>query len=81
VLDVAGVVVNLRAELGPLRLVELRDQGKAIVLVSVELDEIRALSDRILVMFSGSIVGECGPSASESDIGLLMAGIVKTKAA
>jgi simple sugar transport system ATP-binding protein len=63
------------------RLVELRDQGRAIVLVSVELDEIRALSDRILVMFSGSIVGECGPSASESDIGLLMAGIVKTKAA
>src|SRR5262249_56882158 len=40
------------------RLVELRDAGKAILLVSVELDEILALSDRILVMFGGHIVGE-----------------------
>ncbi len=57
------------------RLIELRDQGKAILLISVELDEIRALSDRILVMFAGRIVGECGTAASESELGLLMAGV------
>ncbi|MFO1032815.1 MAG: ABC transporter ATP-binding protein [Hyphomicrobiales bacterium] len=58
------------------RLIELRDQGKAILLVSVELDEIRSLSDRILVMFAGRVMGERGPEASERDIGLLMAGVV-----
>jgi simple sugar transport system ATP-binding protein len=63
------------------RLIELRDDGKAILLVSVELDEIRALSDRILVMFAGSIVGECSPAAAEAEIGLLMAGISAEKAA
>jgi len=57
------------------RLVAMRDAGKAILVVSVELDEIRALSDRILVMFDGRIVGERGPEASEQDLGLLMAGI------
>jgi ABC-type uncharacterized transport system ATPase subunit len=36
----------------------MRDPGKAVLLVSVELDEIRSLSDRILVMFDGRIVGE-----------------------
>ncbi len=40
------------------RLVALRDDGKALLLVSVELDEILALADRILVMFDGRIVGE-----------------------
>jgi len=57
------------------RLIELRDDGKAILLVSVELDEIRALSDRILVMFAGEIMGEVGPEASEREIGLLMSGV------
>jgi general nucleoside transport system ATP-binding protein len=57
------------------RIIEMRDQGKAILLVSVELDEIRALSDRILVMFAGKIAGERSPDASEGDIGLLMAGV------
>ena len=57
------------------RLIALRDQGKAILLVSVELDEIRSLSDRILVMFAGRIMGERGPSASERELGLLMAGV------
>ena len=57
------------------RIIEMRDQGKAILLVSVELDEIRALSDRILVMFAGRIVGERMPDASEGEIGLLMAGV------
>lgn len=57
------------------RLIAMRDAGKAVLLVSVELDEIRALSDRILVMFDGRIVGERGPDASEAELGLLMAGI------
>lgn len=60
------------------RLIDLRDAGKAILLVSVELDEIRALSDRILVMFAGRIVGETVPEASEQDLGLMMAGIEQT---
>ena len=53
----------------------MRDHGKAVLLVSVELDEIRSLSDRILVMFAGRIVGERGPEASEGELGLLMAGV------
>ena len=57
------------------RIIEMRDQGKAILLVSVELDEIRSLSDRVLVMFAGKIVGERSPDASEGELGLLMAGI------
>ena len=57
------------------RLIAMRDAGKAVLLVSVELDEIRALADRVLVMFDGRIVGERGPDASEQDLGLLMAGI------
>jgi simple sugar transport system ATP-binding protein len=63
------------------RLVELRDAGKAILLVSVELDEIRGLADRILVMFDGRIMGELGPEAGEREIGLLMAGVTREKAA
>ncbi len=57
------------------RLIELRDQGKAVLLVSVELDEIRALADRILVMFAGRIVGERPAGAGERELGLLMAGV------
>jgi general nucleoside transport system ATP-binding protein len=63
------------------RIIEMRDAGKAVLLVSVELDEIRSLADRILVMFAGRIVGECGPEASEGEIGLLMAGVEKKAAA
>lgn len=63
------------------RIVAMRDAGKAILLVSVELDEIRALSDRLLVMFAGRIVGERGPEASEGDVGLLMAGVDEREAA
>ena len=62
------------------RLIALRDQGKAILLVSVELDEIRSLSDRILVMFAGRIMGERDASADERDLGLLMAGVNKDAA-
>ena len=58
------------------RLVALRDQGKAILLVSVELDEIMSLSDRILVMFDGAVAGEvAGEEATEKTLGALMAGV------
>ena len=62
------------------RIIQLRDEGRAVLLVSVELDEIRALSDRILVMFAGRIMGERGPEASEQDLGLLMAGVARDAA-
>jgi simple sugar transport system ATP-binding protein len=63
------------------RLIAMRDAGKAVLLVSVELDEIRSLSDRILVMFAGRIVGERGPEAGEGELGLLMAGVEQKEAA
>jgi len=58
------------------RLIELRDQGKAILLVSVELDEILSMSDRIVVMFDGRIMGERDPARTDArELGLLMAGV------
>jgi simple sugar transport system ATP-binding protein len=58
------------------RLVEMRDAGKAILLVSAELEEVLALSDRILVMSQGRIVGEMPAArADPRRIGLMMAGI------
>jgi general nucleoside transport system ATP-binding protein len=60
------------------RLIAMRDSGKAVLLVSVELDEIMSLSDRILVMFDGTITGELdADEADERQIGLLMAGITQ----
>jgi simple sugar transport system ATP-binding protein len=56
------------------RLVAERDAGRAVLLVSLELDEVRSLADRILVMYEGRIVGELPPTASEEELGLLMAG-------
>jgi simple sugar transport system ATP-binding protein len=63
------------------RLIAMRDAGKAVLLISVELDEIRSLSDRILVMFEGRIVGERGPDATEGELGLLMAGVEQQETA
>ena len=57
------------------RIIDMRDSGKAVLLVSVELDEIRALADRVLVMFAGHVVGETVPDADEKTLGLMMAGI------
>jgi simple sugar transport system ATP-binding protein len=55
----------------------MRDKGKAVLLVSVELEEIMSLADRILVMFDGKIVGEVPASkANEQILGLMMANIV-----
>ena len=55
-------------------IVKARDRGVAVVIVSSELDEIYALSDRIAVMYEGKIVGMCAPDISEQELGLLMAG-------
>ena len=64
------------------RIIELRDAGAAILLVSVELDEILSLSDRIAVMFDGRIMGERLPGETDArELGLMMAGIAGEKAA
>jgi simple sugar transport system ATP-binding protein len=60
------------------QIIALRDQGKAVLLVSVELDEILGLSDRIAVMFDGKIMGERLPGeTNENELGLLMAGVTE----
>lgn len=56
------------------RLIEVRDAGKAVLLVSAELDEIRSLSDRIAVMYEGRIVDIVSPEATEEQLGILMTG-------
>ena len=57
------------------QLVAERDRGKAILLVSLELDEVMSLSDRILVMYEGEIVGELDPKKTTvEELGLYMAG-------
>ncbi len=56
------------------RLVEQRDSGRAVFLVSLELEEILSLSDRILVIYEGSIVGEFPPTTTEEELGLAMTG-------
>lgn len=62
------------------QLVALRDRGKAILLVSVELDEIMSLADRIVVMFDGRIMGErTAGQTDEKELGLLMAGVTDTR--
>jgi simple sugar transport system ATP-binding protein len=63
------------------QIIALRDAGKAILLVSVELDEIMALSDRIAVIFDGRIMGEmAADAATAQDLGLMMAGVASGKA-
>jgi general nucleoside transport system ATP-binding protein len=56
------------------RLVEERDAGRGILLVSLELEEIRSLSDRALVIYEGEVVAELDPSASEEEFGVAMTG-------
>jgi simple sugar transport system ATP-binding protein len=56
------------------RIVQQRDQGVAVIIVSSELDEIYALADRIAVMYEGKITGFRPPSVSVEELGLLMAG-------
>ena len=60
------------------QLIEQRDQGKAVLLVSLELDEVMDVPDRILVMFEGEIVGELDPKkTTQEELGLYMAGAKK----
>jgi ABC-type uncharacterized transport system ATPase subunit len=63
------------------RLVEERDENRAILLVSFELDEILSLSDRILVIYEGEIVAEFSPDVSEEEIGIAMVGGGRAEAA
>jgi simple sugar transport system ATP-binding protein len=56
------------------RLVGERDEGRAVLLVSLELEEILSLSDRILVIYEGRIVGEFAPGVSEEELGVAMTG-------
>ena len=60
------------------QIVAERDKGKAVLLVSLELDEVMNLSDRILVMYEGEIVGEFDPKTTTvQELGLYMAGARK----
>ena len=62
------------------QLVAQRDAGKAVLLVSLELDEVMSLSDRILVMYEGEIVGELDPKATTvQELGLYMAGAKRAR--
>jgi general nucleoside transport system ATP-binding protein len=63
------------------RLIAERDEGRGLLLVSLELEEIYALADRILVMFEGEIVAEFTPDVSEETLGLAMTGVTHEKAA
>ena len=57
------------------QIVEQRNKGKAVLLVSLEMDEVLDVSDRILVMYEGEIVGELDPKKTNpEEIGLFMAG-------
>ncbi len=59
------------------RIIAERDDGRAIVLISTELDEVTALADRIAVMYRGRIVGVVDSSATREQLGKLMAGITE----
>ncbi len=62
------------------QLVAERDKGKAVLLVSLELDEVMSLSDRILVMYEGEIVGELDPKKTTvAELGLYMSGAKKSE--
>ena len=63
------------------RLVEARDNGKAVLLVSLELDEIISLSDRTLVLYEGEIVAQHGPDVTEDRLGIEMTGAGRKEAA
>src|SRR5262249_35664640 len=57
------------------KLIELRDAGVAILLVSAELDEVLSVSDRVIVLYEGRLVGEVDPkTVSEEEMGLMMTG-------
>jgi simple sugar transport system ATP-binding protein len=58
------------------QLLEQRERGTAILIVSEDLDEVLALADRIVVMYEGSIIGEADPRTTTREaVGLMMAGV------
>jgi simple sugar transport system ATP-binding protein len=57
------------------RIMAERDSGKAVVLISTELDEVLSLADRIAVMYRGKIVGIVDPKTSREQLGKMMAGV------
>ena len=62
------------------KLIEEKERGMAILLISLELSEIMGLSDRILVLYNGEIVGETTPDkTTEEELGLMMLGLKKQK--
>ena len=63
------------------RLIAERNEGVGILLVSLELEEILSLSDRILALFEGEIVGEFPPTVTEEELGIAMTGGRKEAAA
>jgi simple sugar transport system ATP-binding protein len=63
------------------RLVEERSDGRGVLLVSLELEEVLSLSDRILVIYEGEIVGEFPPTATEEELGIAMTGGGRREAA
>jgi ABC-type uncharacterized transport system ATPase subunit len=56
------------------QLLEQRAAGRGVLLVSLELEEIRSLSDRVLVLYEGRIVAELSPDATEEELGIAMTG-------
>jgi simple sugar transport system ATP-binding protein len=56
------------------RLIEERDRGRGVLLVSLEYEEVRALADRILVIYEGRIAGEFSPDVTEETLGIAMTG-------
>ncbi len=56
------------------RLIAERDKGRAVLLVSLEYEEVRALADRILVIYEGRIAGEFPPDVTEETLGIAMTG-------
>jgi simple sugar transport system ATP-binding protein len=63
------------------RLVAVRDEGKAVLLISLELEEILSLSDRILVVYEGRVAGEYRPETPEEELGVAMTGGGREEAA
>lgn len=56
-------------------MVEQRNKGTAVLVISTELDEVYSLADRIVVMYRGRIVGIVGPDTPRDVMGLMMAGV------
>jgi ABC-type uncharacterized transport system ATPase subunit len=81
VMAVSDRVTVLRHDIGATEaihdeIMRQREAGRAVLLISVQLDELIAIADRILVMFGGRIMGDLpGEGVSEQDLGLLMAGV------